>query len=190
MSTLSDDFSESGSYYLLGPINSGSKILMVTSKNKIPFFLTLVSGANNSTEIIFDPRGDTLKALELNINTQSPGIRLSFPNIQGITNYITTNKIGTMNVVTTTDKSDHLIQITTEAAAWNAPTEFLAGIHYHFNNQVNNKVSWKAFVPDLNSIDPQTGLPTQILMDGQNPQIQFFEEDIRVLPCVWYRSSD
>jgi len=190
MSTSSDDFSESGSYYLLGPINSGSKILVVTSKNKIPFFLTLVSGPNNSMELIFDPRGDMLKALELTINTQSPGIRLSFPNVQGIINYITTTKTGTMNVASTTEKPDHLIQITTEAATWNAPTEFLAGIHYHFNNQVNKKVSWKAFIPDLDSIDKQTGLPTQILMDNGNPQLQFFEEDIRVLPCVWYQSSN
>jgi len=179
---------ELGSYYLLGPIRSNEKILLLTSLNKIPYFLTVVSGSNNTTELIFDPRVDSLTAAELNVDSASPGIRLSFSDDSGVLSYITTTSSGKRNVASSTDKADHLIQITTEVSSWNPPVEFLAGVHYSFNNQVNKKVSWKAYIPDTSSI--KDGVPSDILMDSSgSPKIQFIDEEIRVLPTVWYQAN-
>lgn len=193
----------STNYYLLGPILAQgstdiSKFIITYNDLKIPFFLTAVKSTDDSQplELILDPRvtkpvsteADIGSVVVLSASTGQAEIRLSFTfedTIYFITGAETAENSNNQKnfFATPTKKSASVIQITTEFNNWGI---FLAGVHYSFTTSSNENILWKAYVPDMSSLD--MGVPTQILFesDGFTPKIQTITNKIRIVTTIWY----
>ena len=189
-------------YYLLGPILSQgstdiSKFIITYNDRKIPFFLTVVKSTDDSQplELILDPRVTKQVSTEANIgsvvvlsaSTGQASVRLSFTFEDTI--YFITGAESAENsnnkknfFATPTKTSASVIQITTEYNNWGI---FLAGVHYSFTSSSNETILWKAYVPDMSSLE--MGVPTQILFeaDGVTPRIQTIQNKIRIVTTTW-----
>lgn len=190
-------------YYLLGPILAQgstdiSKFIITYNDRKIPFFLTVVKSTDpkQPLELILDPRVISPVSNEANIgsvvvlsaSSGQASVRLSF-TFEDKVYFITgaesaENSNNKKNVFATPTKtSASVIQITTEYNNWGI---LLAGVHYSFVSSSNENILWKAYEPDMSSLE--NGVPTLILFeaDGVTPKIQTITNKIRIVTTTWY----
>jgi hypothetical protein len=168
-------------YYLRGPINSGSQVLLSFVQNGYLYFLT-----KNGNNLIMDPRNPTLlggpEPVILNVNVQN-NTTITMSIVNG-NNVVLDQNNFLMN------STNAAVQLTPTATDLNVPSLLVAGPYYQLSSS-GSQAQVYAYTPvPIMNTGPSVFAPDIQLDDSGNAVLQQLTGNFRFIPIKYYLTGN
>ncbi len=179
-------------YYLTGPIDVGSEIILVYSVGHVAYFLTLTADGKT---LVFDPRykddeGNVIQALSLTIGQgSSDSLYQLFFSQNQVTMFlgVSSEQASCSNLIVPSTTAVDFALTSTDVNPWPS-VPFLARINYIFTTADNSPVNWYTYTSTGTTCG--TGKATGVDSGAGGPILSCYNQTqgVRAVINPWYNS--